>query len=136
MYLLVEIIFSRTGVGGGGGSLTFASSPRYSLEMCALQESYFLSEIQTENCVPSRTLGIRTKFQLEILTINVISSIIYFREIILESSRNVSETEPMDLRVLKVSSPWLNTFQYATAFSRYNNESTTNLLPRRSHLSP
>ena len=33
-----------------------------------------------------------TKFQLEILTISVISEIVYFREIILESSRNVSET--------------------------------------------
>ena len=39
-------------------------------------------------------LGTRTKFQLEIPTINVISSIVYFREIILESSRNVSETTP------------------------------------------
>ena len=39
-------------------------------------------------------LGTRTKFQFEILTINVISSIVYFREIILESSRNVSETTP------------------------------------------
>ena len=39
-------------------------------------------------------LGTRTKFQIEILTINVISSIVDFREIILESSRNVSETTP------------------------------------------
>ena len=39
-------------------------------------------------------LGTRTKFQFEILTMNVISSIVYFREIILESSRNVSETTP------------------------------------------
>ena len=42
-------------------------------------------------------LGTRTKFQLEILTINVISGIVYFREIILESSRNVSETTPCSL---------------------------------------
>ena len=39
-------------------------------------------------------LGTPTKFQLEILTINVISDIVYFREIILESSRNISETTP------------------------------------------
>ena len=39
-------------------------------------------------------LGTRTKFQFEILTINVICSIVYFREIILESSQNVSETTP------------------------------------------
>ena len=37
-------------------------------------------------------LGTRTKFQLEILTMTEISVIVYFREIILESSRNVSET--------------------------------------------
>ena len=45
-------------------------------------------------CAQSHALGTRTKFQLEIHTINVISSIVYFREIILESSRNVSETTP------------------------------------------
>ena len=39
-------------------------------------------------------LGTRTKFQFDILTINVISSVLYFRDIILESSRNVSETTP------------------------------------------
>ena len=39
-------------------------------------------------------LGTRTKFQLEILTINVISGIIYFHKIILEGSRNISETTP------------------------------------------
>ena len=39
-------------------------------------------------------LGTRTKFQLEILTINVISGMVYFRDIILESSRKVSETTP------------------------------------------
>ena len=39
-------------------------------------------------------LGTHTKFQLEILAINVISSNVYFREIILESSRNVGETIP------------------------------------------
>ena len=34
------------------------------------------------------------KFQLEIINIYVISGVAYFREIILESSRNVSETTP------------------------------------------
>ena len=33
------------------------------------------------------SLGTRTKFQLEILTLNVISGIVNFREIILESSQ-------------------------------------------------
>ena len=42
----------------------------------------------------SHALGTRTKFQLEIRHANVIFGIVYFREIILESSWNVSETTP------------------------------------------
>ena len=45
-------------------------------------------------CAQSYALGTRTKFQLEILTINVISGIVYFREIMLKSLWNVSETTP------------------------------------------
>ena len=48
-------------------------------------------------CAQSHALGTCTKFQLEIITINVTSGrsgIVYFREIILESSRNISETTP------------------------------------------
>ena len=41
-------------------------------------------------CAQSHALGTRKKFQLEILTINGISGIVYFREIILKSSQNVS----------------------------------------------
>ena len=48
-------------------------------------------------CAQSMALGTRTNFQLEILNINVISGIAYFREIILESSRNVSESTPRRL---------------------------------------
>ena len=44
-------------------------------------------------------LGTGTKFQLEILTLNVISGIVYFHEIILESSQNISETTPRLLRI-------------------------------------
>ena len=33
-------------------------------------------------CAQSHALGTRTKFQLEILTVNVISGVVYFREII------------------------------------------------------
>ena len=40
----------------------------------------------------SHALGTRTKFQLEIQNINVISGIVYFHEIILESLQNVSVT--------------------------------------------
>ena len=53
-------------------------------------------------CAQSHALGTRTKFQLEILIINVISGVVYFREIILESSRNVSETTPCPIRALVV----------------------------------
>ena len=65
---------------------------------CVLQKSYFLWEFQDETlCVcPKLYFGHRytAKFELEILTLNVISGIAYFRDIILESSRNVSETTP------------------------------------------
>ena len=39
-------------------------------------------------------LGTRTKFQLEILKINMISGIVYFHKVTLECSRNISETTP------------------------------------------
>ena len=43
----------------------------------------------------SKALGIRTKFQLEILIISIICAIHKFRENFLESSRNISETTPI-----------------------------------------
>ena len=52
-------------------------------------------------CAQSLALGTLTKFQLEILTINVISGIVYFREISLKSSRNVSETTPLGPELLR-----------------------------------
>ena len=45
-------------------------------------------------CAQSLALGTRTNFQIEILTINVISGVVYYRENILGSSRYVSETAP------------------------------------------
>ena len=42
-------------------------------------------------CTQSMALGTRTKFQLEILNINLVSGNVYFCKIILESSQNVSE---------------------------------------------
>ena len=56
-------------------------------------------------CAQSHALVTRTKFQLEILTINVISGIVYFREIMLESSPNVSETTPRRLNT-RTSGPF------------------------------
>ena len=80
-----------------GVSQTFRELTKiYFLKICVLQKSYLLWEFQTEicTCAQSNALGTRTKFQLEIITINVFSGIVYFREIILESSRYVSETTP------------------------------------------
>ena len=48
-------------------------------------------------CAQSMALGTRTKFQLEILITSTNSAIHQFRENILESSRNVSETTPWNL---------------------------------------
>ena len=54
----------------------------------------FYENFKLKLCMCAHALGTRTKFQLEILTINEIFGIVYFREIILKSSRNVSETTP------------------------------------------
>ena len=61
---------------------------------CGNNTCYANFKLKLCTCAHSHTLGTRTKFQLEILTINVIFGIVYFRKIILESSRNVSETTP------------------------------------------
>ena len=63
-------------------------------EIVVLGSSYENFKMKLCTCAQSMALGTRTKFQLEILSINVISGIVYFRGIILESSRNVSETTP------------------------------------------
>ena len=70
----------------GGVSLTFRELPKTpSRNVCI-----------AEMCAHSIALGTRTKFQLEILTKNVISGIVYFHRIILDSPGNVSETTPRD----------------------------------------
>ena len=61
---------------------------------CRIHTSYENFKLKLCTCAQSHALDTRTKFQLEILTINVISGIVYFRKIILGSSRNVSETTP------------------------------------------
>ena len=45
-------------------------------------------------CAQSHALGAHTKFQLEILIVNKISGIVYFRKFILKSFQNVSKTTP------------------------------------------
>ena len=54
-------------------------------------------KLKLYTCAQSHALGTRTKYQLEILNINVISGSVYFRDIILEGSQNVSETTPRSL---------------------------------------
>ena len=69
----------------GGVSLTFREHSKiFSRNLC-ISEIVLVMRMSSWNLV-------RTKFQLEILTKNVISGVVYFREIILENSRNVSET--------------------------------------------
>ena len=76
------------------------------LVYCRDCTSYENFKLKLCSCAQSYVLGTRTKLQLEILTINVIAGIVHFREIILESSRNVSETTPW-------TSKW--TFQWPAA---------------------
>ena len=86
---------------------------------CRNRTSYEHFKLKLCSCAQSHALGTRTKFQLEILTINVITGIVYFREIILESSQNVNETTPWIskfrpevqttcLRILLFWGEWLN----------------------------
>ena len=62
----------------------------------------FYENSKLKLCMCAQSMGIRTKFQLEIFTVNVISGIVYFREIILESSRNVSETTPWSVTISQI----------------------------------
>ena len=69
---------------------------------CRNCTSYENFKLKLCTCAQSHALGTCTKFQLEILTINVLSGIVYFCEILLKSSRNVSETTPWG------PGPWFN----------------------------
>ena len=61
---------------------------------CRNSTSYENFKLKLCKCTRSHELDTRTKFQLEILIVNVIFGIVYFREIILRSWGNVSETIP------------------------------------------
>ena len=89
----------------GPVSLTFRQLSKEFSRNLYIVEIVILMCILSWNFVraPKRhALCTRTKFQLEILTVNVIYGIVYFREIILESSCNVSETTP-GFNVLTIS---------------------------------
>ena len=67
-----------------------------SLKICVLQKSYFLWEFQADTLYvcPKPCFGHTYKVSAWNSPIDVISGIVYFSEIILESSRNVNETTP------------------------------------------
>ena len=56
--------------------------------------SYDNFKLKLCKCAQSHALGTSTKLQLEIINKNMNSGIVYFCEIILESSRNICETTP------------------------------------------
>ena len=57
-------------------------------------------------CTQGHALGTRTKFQLEILIRSTILVIYRFRENVLESSRNVSETPPKNVSLWRIQPFW------------------------------
>ena len=76
----------------GGISLTFRKLSKIFSWNLSIAE--IIWEFQAEALCVCHALGTRTKFQLEILTINVISGIVYFPKIVLIRSRSVNETNP------------------------------------------
>ena len=67
----------------------------FKLDSCLyppLAKQRLYSSTIPQGCYRKNTGPIRTKFQLEIITINMISGIVSSSEVILESSQNVSET--------------------------------------------
>ena len=84
--------------GSPGGCFTNLSRALQSIlskfVYCGNSTCYANFKLKLCTCAQSYVLGTRTKFVLEILTIIVIFGIVYFRDISLESLRNVSETTP------------------------------------------
>ena len=60
---------------------------------CRNRTSFENFKLKLCACAQSHALGARTKFQLEILTINVISGIMHFREIILRRLWNYPQVQ-------------------------------------------
>ena len=86
----------------------------YSANFCIFFWLLHWNLTQISMCVQSHALGTRTKFQLEILIRTMIPAIHKFRENILESSRNVSETPPrwhVEKEVWPASWKWCEIFQ-------------------------
>ena len=75
-------------------------------EYCRSCTSYGDFKPKLSVCAQSHTFGRHKKFQLATLTINVISCIVYFREINLESSWNINENKPQALLYHGQFSTW------------------------------
>ena len=77
-------------------SLTFRALRNNLAKMYNARNHFYAENFNLKfcTCAQSIALDTRTKFQIEILIRNTISAIHKFRENILESSRNVSETTP------------------------------------------
>ena len=67
---------------------------------CKNHTSFENFKLKLCKCAQNHALGTRKKFQLEIPTVNVISGIIYFHKIILESLWNIIETTPWSLSLM------------------------------------
>ena len=109
---------SGGGGGGGGGcdpSSCFTNVWRALQDVlskfvyCRNHTSYENFKLKLCTWAQSHALGTRAKFQLGILIINVVSGIVYFRDIILESTQNVSETSPWNLKsfLVEVENPFI-----------------------------
>ena len=84
--------------------LTFRKlSKIFSRNLCNCRNRTSYENFKLKLCTCAQ--GTRTKFQLEILTINVISGIVYFCEMILERSWNVSQTTLRPLLSKKCEAP-------------------------------
>ena len=96
-YLLPYGYLGPTGHDPGGRFTNVSRALQNNLAKINNARNYIYGEnskLKLCTCAQSMALGTPTKFQLEILIRSVISAIHKFRENILESSRNISETTP------------------------------------------
>ena len=78
-------MYTNNSQGHGIVSLMFLQDFLLKFEYCRNHTSYENFKLKLCMCASSHVLCTCTKFQLEVLDINVNSGIVYFREVILES---------------------------------------------------
>ena len=89
----INLYYGNKNCPGGGVSLTFCELPKILF--------WNLFKLKLCTCAQSHLLDTHAEFQREIITINVISGIVYVRKIIWESSRNISETTCWSLEIFR-----------------------------------